>query len=89
MQETWVPLLVWEDPLEKEMTTLASILAWEIPWTENTVGYNPWGITRVGHHFATKPPPPTWYTLNHRYYLLRQQDLFKSSCIYSVQGNKK
>ena len=34
MQETQVRSLVWEDPLEKEMTTHPSILAWEIPWTE-------------------------------------------------------
>ena len=34
MQETWVQFLGWEDPLEKEMATHSSILAWEIPWTE-------------------------------------------------------
>ena len=34
MQETWVPFLGREDPLEKEMATHSSILAWEIPWTE-------------------------------------------------------
>ena len=34
MQETWVRSLVREDPLEKEMATHSSILAWEIPWTE-------------------------------------------------------
>ena len=34
MQETWVEFLVWEDPLEKEMATHSSILAWKIPWTE-------------------------------------------------------
>ena len=34
MQETWVRSLGWEDLLEKEMATLSSILAWEIPWTE-------------------------------------------------------
>ena len=34
MQETWVLSLVWEDPLEKEMATHSSILALEIPWTE-------------------------------------------------------
>ena len=34
MQETWVPSLGWEDPLEKEMATHCSILAWKIPWTE-------------------------------------------------------
>ena len=34
MQETWVRSLGWEDPLEEEMATHSSILAWEIPWTE-------------------------------------------------------
>ena len=34
MQETWVRSLGWEDPLEKEMATHSSILAWRIPWTE-------------------------------------------------------
>ena len=35
MWETWVQSLGWEDPLEKEMATHFSILAWEIPWTED------------------------------------------------------
>ena len=34
MWETWVRSLGWEDPLEKEMATSSSILAWRIPWTE-------------------------------------------------------
>ena len=34
MQKTWVQFLGWEDPLEKEMATHSSILAWRIPWTE-------------------------------------------------------
>ena len=34
MQKTWVQILGWEDPLEKEMATYLSILAWRIPWTE-------------------------------------------------------
>ena len=34
MQETWVQSLVWEDPLKEGMATHSSILAWEIPWTE-------------------------------------------------------
>ena len=34
MWETWVRSLSWEDPLEKEMATHSSILAWEIPWME-------------------------------------------------------
>ena len=37
MQETWLLSLGWEDPLEKEMATHSSILAWEIPWTEELV----------------------------------------------------
>ena len=35
VQETWVQSLGWEDPLEKEMATHSSILAWRIPWTED------------------------------------------------------
>ena len=38
MQETPVQSLGWEDPLEKEMATHSSILAWEIPWTEEPGG---------------------------------------------------
>ena len=38
MQETQVPPLGGEDPLEKEMTTHSSILAWSIPWTEEPGG---------------------------------------------------
>ena len=38
MQEIQVPSLGWEDTLEKEMATHSSILAWEIPWTEEPGG---------------------------------------------------
>ena len=38
MWETWVQSLGWEDPMEKGMATHFSILAWEIPWTEETGG---------------------------------------------------
>jgi hypothetical protein len=43
MQETWVPSLDQEDPLEKEMTTHSGTLAWKIPWMEEPGGYSPWG----------------------------------------------
>ena len=43
MQETWVQSLDQEDPLEKEMATYFSILAWEIPWTEEPGGFSPRG----------------------------------------------
>ena len=49
MQETQVRSLGREDPLEKEMATHSSILAWRIPWTEEPVGYSPKGHKRVGH----------------------------------------
>ena len=39
VQETWVQSLGQEDPLEKDMATHPSILAWRIPWTEELVGY--------------------------------------------------
>ena len=38
MQETQVQSLGWEDPLEKEMATHSSTVAWEIPWTEEPDG---------------------------------------------------
>ena len=43
VQETWVRSLGWEDPLAKEMATHSSILAWEIPWTEEPVGLQSMG----------------------------------------------
>ena len=43
MQETWVPSLAGEDPLEKEMTSHFRILAWEIPWTEKPGGLQSMG----------------------------------------------
>ena len=41
MRETWVWSLGWEDPLEKEMATHFSILAWRITWTQSLVGFSP------------------------------------------------
>ena len=43
MQDTWVQSLGQEDPLEKVMTALCSILAWEIPWTEEPGGLQSMG----------------------------------------------
>ena len=49
-RETWVPSLGREDPLEKGMATHSSILAWIIPWTEQSVcGLQFMGLQRVGH----------------------------------------
>ena len=48
MQETQVGSLGWEDPLEKEMATHCSILAWRIPWREKPSGLQSIGSQRVG-----------------------------------------
>ena len=53
MWETWVWSLGREDPLEKEMATHSSILAWRIPWTEEPGGLQSTGLQRVGHDWAT------------------------------------
>ena len=44
MKETRVQSLGWEDPLEKEMATRSSILAWEISWTEESGGLQSMGL---------------------------------------------
>ena len=48
MQETRIQPLGWEDPVEKGMATHSSILAWEIPWTEEPGGLQSMGSQRVG-----------------------------------------
>ena len=45
-----VQSLGWEDPLEEEMATHSSILAWRIPWTEEPGGLQSMGLQRVGHN---------------------------------------
>ena len=49
MQETWVRSLGQEDPLEKEMATYSSTLAWKIPWTEKPARLQSMGSQREGH----------------------------------------
>ena len=50
MWETEVQFLDWEDPLEKGMKTLSSILAWRIPWTEEFGRLRSMGLQRVIHY---------------------------------------
>ena len=50
MQETQVQSLGREDPLEKEMATHSSTLAWKIPWMEETGRLQSMGSQRVGHN---------------------------------------
>ena len=50
MWETQVRFLGWEDPLEKEMATHSSIIAWKIPWMEEPGRLQYMGSQRVGHN---------------------------------------
>ena len=54
MQETWVQSLGWDDPLEKEMATHSSILAWKISWTEEPGGLQSMWLQRVRHTLTNK-----------------------------------
>ena len=54
MQETQVRLMGWKDPLEKEMATHSSLLAWRVPRTEEPGGLQSMGSQRVGHDLGTK-----------------------------------
>ena len=49
MWEIWIQSLGQEDPLEKEMATHSSTLAWKIPWMEEPGGLQSMGLQRVGH----------------------------------------
>ena len=50
VQKTWIQSLAQEDPLEEEMATHSSVLAWEIPWTEEPGGLQSMGSQRVRHN---------------------------------------
>ena len=55
MWETWLQCLGQEGPLEKEIATQSSILAWRIPWTEESGAlYSPWDCKKVYYDLATK-----------------------------------
>ena len=49
VHETWVQSLGWEDPLEKEMATHSSIIAWKISWTEEPGELQSMGSQSIGH----------------------------------------
>ena len=66
-QETWVQSLGWEDLLKKEMATHSSILAWQIPWTEEPGRLQSMRVQRVGHDLATKQQQQYKYITVSRY----------------------
>ena len=49
MRETWVRSQGWKDPLEKEMATHSSTLAWKIPWMEDPGTLQSMGLQGLGH----------------------------------------
>ena len=67
MQEMWVQSLGWEDPLEKEMTTHCSILAWEISWTKESGGLQSMRSQKVRHDltFLWEYYQPLFFLLKH------------------------
>ena len=78
-QKTWVQSLGWEGPLEKEMATHSSVLAWEIPWTEEPGGLQSTASQRVGHNLATKQQRHQIGWENSKYFckpILSTQDYF-------------
>ena len=89
MQENWVQSLGQKDPLEEEMATYSSILAWEIPWTEKPGGLQSTRSQTVGHNWATEhthtvtgcaenshlsPPPKMESDLKHNLGSLTQRE---------------
>ena len=76
LQEVWVQSLGQEDPLEEEMATHSSILAWRIPWREEPGGLQSTGLQRVGH---------AWIDLAHTRYSLvkkiRSDQLSPCKCL--------
>ena len=59
MRETWVRALGWEDPLEEEMATHSSTIAWKISWTEEPGRLQSMASQRVGHDWVTSLSPFT------------------------------
>ena len=54
-QELWIRYLGWENPLEEEVATHFSILAWKVPWTGEPGRLQSKGLQRVAHDWTTKP----------------------------------
>ena len=64
--ETWVQSLDWEDPLESEMVTFSSILAWGIPWTEEPVRLQSMGSQRGGYDWVCAHTHTNTHTLKRK-----------------------
>ena len=78
MQETWVRSLGQKDPLEEEMTNHSSILAWEIPWTEEPCRSQSMRLQKVRHDRVHTPP----------YAFINQKRTIVSLTAFSVDVNR-
>ena len=87
MQETWLCALGWEGPLEKEMATHSSILAWKSPWMAEPGRLLSMGSQRVKHDLTTKLPPYNAWKLfglsdlGYFIYKIGENNTFTSLCI--------
>ena len=93
MQETWVQFLGWEDPLEKEMATHSSILAWRIPWTEE-----PGKLQSIGSQESDKssqlkrenvrlnPPSPCPQQQRRRFSVVHCCDVSINQCFFTLDN---
>ena len=68
------------------MAAHSSILAWEIPWTEDPVAYSPWGFKRVRHNLATKQQEQLFLSL--QLYELHEGRDFVSILQHSITSAK-
>ena len=95
VQETRVWSLGWEDPLEKEMATHSSILAWKISWTEKPGGLQSLGSQRVGHDWATNTylhSVNIYWTMKLQYFghfMRRVDSLEKTLMLGGIGGRRK
>ena len=90
MRETRVRSLGWEDPLEKEMATHSSTLAWRLPWREEPGRLQSMGSQRVGHNWVTllllyqSPPTKFAFTIHLQYNVLSIQHLTQGHIKYKI-----
>ena len=89
MQETQIQSLGQEDPLEKGMATLSSILAWRIPRTEEPGTLQSKRSQRVGHDWATNTLTFTFHTHTHTYTRLFSSVQFSRSVMSAIKKKKK
>ena len=85
VQETWVRSLGREDPLEREMATYSSILAWGIPRTEKPGGLQSMKSQEIGYDLATKQQHILEHLSHGRLYICRVDINIEGLCILGIK----